>query len=179
MLYSQINENYLWIWQSELNNFITPFTYSQKRGSICGGVFDNFSSVLKISPFTFSLPNFFRIFPQNFQKFFVRFESSKIGTKNERLPLCRSRRSLGYSVLALPKSELVGTDSVGNVRRLEFQFILRLNIAVPPSHTSSERATFFSSPQTCCMHIVLPSALTVLAFYRQYDSAYGTKNSKV
>lgn len=81
MPFSQINENYLRLWQSKLKNFKTPFTYSQKRGSICGGVFDNFSSVLKISPFTFSLPNFFRIFPQNFQKFFVRLESSKIGTK--------------------------------------------------------------------------------------------------
>ena len=98
MLFSQINENYLRLWQSELNNFKPPFTYSQKRGGVWGGVFDNFPSVLKISPSTFSLPNSFRIFPQNFQKFFVRFESSKIGTKNERLPLCRSRRSLGYSV---------------------------------------------------------------------------------
>ena len=100
MLLSQINENYLRLWQSELNNFKTPFTYSQKRGGVWGGVFDNFSSVLKIPLFTFSLPNFFRIFPQNFQKFFVRFKSSQIGTKNERLPLCRSRRSLGDSVLS-------------------------------------------------------------------------------
>ena len=71
MIFSQINENYLRLWQSELNNFKTPFTYSQKRGGIWGGVSDNFSSALKISPFTFSLPNFFRIFPLIF-KFFCR-----------------------------------------------------------------------------------------------------------
>lgn len=70
MLFLQINENYLRLWQSELNNFKTSFTYSQKRGGVWGGVFDNFSSVLKISPFTFSLPNFFRIFPQIFRFFY-------------------------------------------------------------------------------------------------------------
>lgn len=36
MIFSQINENYLRLWQSELNNFKTPFTYSQKRVAFKG-----------------------------------------------------------------------------------------------------------------------------------------------
>ena len=88
--------NFLRFWQSNMKKFHQffkrPFYLLWIRGAFCGGVFDNFSSALRISPFTFSLPNFFRIFPLIF-KIFCR------QAKKWAPPLCRSRRSLGYSVL--------------------------------------------------------------------------------